>query len=211
MAAILFQKVKEKYNQYSGVYFFIRLFKAVLRKAGVTVERYHYYTNDLSKTTGTAALPEGFEIKRLQYEDIEASGLIAFTGQQKSVYRKRIGQDGYECYAIYNKGEMVYYFSISMQTMECPLPEDMLQLGPDEGLLVDGYCHPQYRGMKLHTSMSLFLLQRLRDMGKKKAVTFIIKENMPARKSQERIGFSLDKAFLVVRIFGKRMVSVKQG
>ena len=101
---------------------------------------------------------------------------------------------------------MVYFGWISINEGVLPGVTDDDLISNDEGLIVNAFCHPDYRKYGIHTYMNQYRLLKIKEYGKKAGVGFVLKENIPARKSQLKIGMSCNEIIIVSKIFGKQKI-----
>jgi len=63
-----------------------------------------------------------------------------------------------------------------------------LRLDPGDGLCVDAYTAPAFRGRGLQTTLSLARFQLFRDLGYRRAVAYIEKHNLPSLAVWRKVG-----------------------
>ncbi|ULQ51839.1 GNAT family N-acetyltransferase [Flavihumibacter fluvii] len=190
----ILSKFNFRIKQYGFTNLMRILVKKTLQKPGYFHDEYILYQTDLRNgPPPLRQLPPGFTNRQLELKDFIQSAIIEFEPAKIDLYKRRLDSGNYLAYGIFKEQHLVYYFWLSLKEVE--LPEHMaekstLEVGPDEGYLADGYCHPDYRGQGFHGYMGSFLMHLISKMGRHYATTIIMKENRAARKSQEKIGFT---------------------
>lgn len=196
-------KCKHKLIQYGLINSFIRIIKFGLRKIGIEYEQYLYCTQEMPDLSNyKISLPNGFILKKTNLSDYTKSSLIKFDSQKIDLFQQRYSSVSYRSYGVFNNNILVYSCWISLKFIDLPGVEPN-KLRPYEGLLLDAFCHPDYRGMNLQNTMVMFRLSELQKAGKSKAVTILIKENIPSRRSINKAGF-LCNQIILMRVIGKK-------
>lgn len=196
-------KTIEKYKQYGFLNFIIRFFLSVLSKFGIKIDRWLICTQVISlELLSRIELDENFQLKELSFEDFKNSG--KFDKNKLFRIKKRFNKISYLAYGVFSNEDLAYYCWISLKDFEFSSDLYSMKLKPSEGLLFDAFCFPEYRGNKLHNYMNVFRLIKLIEYNKKEAVVVLLSENIPARKSQKKAGFSCSKMITTYSVFGKK-------
>ena len=189
-------------KQYGLKNSFVRLIKLILRSCRVHVETYIYYSQEISlNLISNVDIKSHYEIQKLDYNNYKDSKGLVFNNFKLGIFKKRLGSNSYEAYGVFEEDKLIYSTWISMNPLEVSLNRLGLELVPDEGLLLDIETHPEYRRQGLHNYMNMYCLKRLKQIGKTNAVVLVLKENIPARKSQERSGFKKVKEIIYYKLF----------
>ncbi|MBD3337882.1 MAG: hypothetical protein GF353_02160 [Candidatus Lokiarchaeota archaeon] len=139
-------------------------------------------------------------INELEYSDLKNAILMNFGAQKLGLFKSRFEQGDYIAFGAFHNNILIYLCWISLKQFEMPYKLKILTLNHDEGLLLDAYCHPEYRGLGLHSTMNKIRLNKLLELGKKKAVGIVLKENLPAIKVQERAGLKKSSTIKYIKI-----------
>lgn len=201
----LISKLKTDYKQYGFWGFCKRIAKFFLRKVGVQLDSYYYMVNqiDYKSRYSQFKLSGISDVKTLSYNDFLLGDKDVFTERKLEIIQKRSENRDYYPYGIIKDNRLVYSCWVSLTEIEFPnsLSKDFLL--PEEALLVDDYCSPSERGKGIHTAMNSYRLCRIFELGKKQAVVIILKENIPAYKSQRKVGFETAFTYCVFTVLGK--------
>ncbi len=194
--------LKHSILQYGYLNSLIRFFKLILRKIGIQHEVYLYCTKNLNveKITETNPKLPG-KIQQLSVEIIRKSHLIELTPAKKRLFNKRIAKKNFKGYGFFHNNTLVYYTWLSFKDFEMSRSTKGIELDQDEGLLVDSYCHPDFRQYGIHQFMNNYRLKILAENGKQKVVAVVLKENIPARRTQRKSGFLCEKIIIQKSIF----------
>lgn len=204
-------KLLERIKRYHW-YIFSRALKFVLKALGIKYEVYLYCIKDLNQDNYLKIKPKlTGQIKELTIDLIGKSSLIFFDSTKLELFRKRLSGNNFKGYGYYHNGVLVYYTWISFKDFEMSVPTTKLSLNTDEGLLLDSYCHPNYRSFGIHQFMNEFRIKTLKENDKNKAVVIVLKENLPARKTQKQSGFRCERVILYKKIWNYQQTSVKMG
>lgn len=202
-------KIITEIKQYHW-HIFSRGLKFFLKAIGIRYEVYLYCIKVLSQNNYIKVKPHfSGQIKELTFDSIITSELIIFTSTKIELFKKRLSSNNYKGYGFYHKGVLVYYTWISFKDFEMSVPASKLYLGLEEGLLIDSYCHPNYRSFGIHQYMNEFRLNILLENGKKKAVVIVLKENLPARITQKKSGFHCEKLIKYKKVWKYEQTNLK--
>lgn len=196
--------IKDKVAQYGFSRGIIRALKHVLRKIGITYEQFLFCTLQLEKEKIVVKKQPliDIEVKELTLDDLRNSTGIVFPKKEIDKFTQKLVKKTYVPLGCLYKNKLIYVAWISLKDFEIPYPcsQDIYTLKEDEGLLIDAYCHPRFRGFGLHTYMNTMRLKKMYELEKRGAVAVILKENIPARKSQAKVGFKCKMLITCVRI-----------
>ena len=201
----MFSEIKNKIRQYGLTRSMIRLLKLILRKLGFTYEQYLFCTLQLEKNKLVIKKKPSIdiEVKELSLDDFRNSKGIIFNEKKLNLIKDRFKKKTYVPLGCFYKSKLIYIAWISLKdfTMSYPCAEDIYALKDDEGLLLDIYCHPAYRRLGLASFMNTVSLRKMYEFEKRNAVVVLLKENIPARRSQAKVGFKCKKLVICVKIF----------
>ncbi len=185
--------------------FMLRTFKSIIRPL-LFWESYCYCSLDLSKNEIEKLIAnnkvfKGLNVKELTIDDFFTGDKEEFTSNKIECLRKRFKNDGFKAYGVMKNSKLVY--SCWLSTKQFEMSEHYLNraLSNDEVLFLDDFMTPHMRGCGIHTAMNIFRLQKSIELGKKKAIVIILKENKPALKSQLKVGFNIDFIFITFKCF----------
>jgi len=183
-------KLKTLIKQY-GILAVPRLIKAGLRRLGVVTETFLLLKYNINQ----ADILE--KLNQYDYSDVVELTLndiykINFLSAEKiELFKNRFLDGNYSCFAIIKKDEVQYLTWISWKYMNYPTifqKSEILQ--PNQALLEDSFCSPDYRGKGFHSRMNVYRLKKILEKNKLEVLGLILKENTPALKVQFKSGFS---------------------
>lgn len=191
-----------KFRQYGFSNSFKRLVKKLLRMIGIRHEKYLYCTKDLDSERVEIIKPRiNGEIIQLNETIINKPQLIDLSGEKLALFRKRLSNEGYKGYGFFHQDSLIYYTWISYKKFEMSVPSKVIELEDNEALLIDSYCHPDYRKYGIHLYMNNFRLEQIMNEGKNRVVAIVLKENKPARITQRKSGFKCEKMITYNKFF----------
>lgn len=198
-------KLQSDFKQFGLWGFLKRTAKFFLRKIGIYTNSYYYIVNHIDaearrRQFEAANLPP---VKELAYNDFLLGDSLVFNEKKLDLIRKRLVDGSYKAFGIEENEQLIYSCWISLKKLESSNACVEGELDENEGLLVDAYCSPMARGRGLHGAMNAYRLWQLSQHGKSQAVGIVLKENIPALKSQLRVGFEVAFTFYVATIWGK--------
>lgn len=176
-------------------YFFPKILNIYVYKLHYLVLKINY--DDLILKSSN----EDIEIRELTLEDFNHGDPIYFNTKKIKVYKKRFQDDSYRAYGVFDGSKLIYSTWISYEKLGLPIPFN-IKLNDDEALLEDSYCHPDYRGLGLHSKMNLFRLKKIYEQGKTYAIVIVLEGNIAALKVQNKSGFQELGYFYAGKIFG---------
>jgi len=202
--------IKDKLKQYGIRNFIGRGIKSIGRKLGFRYERYILIVRDLNGFVEKPTPKIQLDIRELNYENFISNNSLKFSPNKFRLFKKRFSSGNYIALGAYHEGNLVYSCWISLNNFESSLNlGNKLRLSPHEGLLVDAYTHPKFRGLGIHTYMSAIRANKLLELNKRRAIGLVLMENLPARKAQAKIGFKGEKIILYIKIFNREIVKIK--
>ena len=141
------------------------------------------------------------EVRKMEINDLP---LFNSTVSEKKLqlFGERLNDDGKVGFVVFHKGELAYYTWICTKDEYEPNFQITIKLKRDEGLLLDSYTLPKFRGMKIHTFMSAKRLQYLKDIGCKRAFVSYQKKNTFSRNAHKLNGFREIKEVSLINILG---------
>lgn len=198
-------KLQSDFKQFGFLGFLKRTVKFFLRKIGIYINSYYYMVNHIDaeasrKQFEAANLPP---VKELAYDDFLKGDPSVFNEKKLTLIQQRLADGTYKAFGIIEDERLIYSCWISLKKLESS--DSCVESGLDEneGLLVDAYCSPLARGRGLHGAMNAYRLWQLSQQGKNQAVVIILKENIPAYKSQLKVGFEVAFTYYVATVWGK--------
>jgi GNAT superfamily N-acetyltransferase len=190
----LYIAIKIKYKQFGiiGTFnLFIKKLCFILLRCRITVYwqlKYNIYYQQHCEN----ALMSKLDIRELVYSDFLQGDKLRFGLRLLEIIKQRL-QNGQYYYPIgvVDKGILVYSSWIMLPYGS--RTEDIfgIPLDADEALLLDDYCHVDYRGKGIHSTILNVRLNKIRELGKKKGVIYIMDGNRPAMTSIIRLGFKV--------------------
>lgn len=194
----------EKYKQYGFVNFIQRLGIGVIARLGISINKWLVCKQDLAIINQkTKTINSKFNVKTLTYSDFENSN--RFDLKKLVSFKRRLEKESFKAYGVFDdKEELAYYCWISLREFQFSKNLFQMNLTESQGLLFDAFCFTEFRGQRLHDFMNFYRLNKLLEFGKREAVVVILSQNIPARKSQKRAGFTCSKLITTYSIFGKK-------
>ena len=167
-----------------------RACKAALRLIGFHIETYWILNSDLDSPIEAPAPVSGLVVKPLSYEDFEASPFFReFSPEKRDLVKRRFSRPEYQAFGAEQDGELVYMTWIATDSFCIEAIHFEQKLSQGEGVLLDSVALPKARGLGIHTYMSWYRLERLKDRGIRRAFVAVLAENRPALKALLKVGF----------------------
>ncbi len=183
-------QVRPKVRQYGYWNAAKRASKAALRIIGFHIETYWILDRGLDSPVEAPDPVSGLVVKRLSYEDFEASPFFReFPPEKKDLIKSRFSRPEYQAFGAERDGELVYMTWIATDSLRIEAIHFEQELKPGEAVLLDSLALPKARGLGIHTYMSWYRLERLRDKGIRRAFVAVLAENRPALKALLKVGF----------------------
>lgn len=196
-------KIVDLYKQYGFIGFISRLLKSILRKTGINFEQYYYLVNDIDREKQLEIWNRNpLRVKHLVYEDFLLGDKSVFTEKKLSLIRERLN-NGYYAYGIIENGKLIYSCMLSTRELQVHAGDVLLPLAENECLMVAAYCAPEARGRGIHSQMNAYRLLQTLELGREKCVAIVLKENVPAFKSQIKVGYKVEFIFYVCKVGNK--------
>lgn len=201
-----------KFKQYGFIGSAKRTIKFLFRLVNINYESFIFLINDLNykQIINKMEKYDYSDVIELSYNDFLEGDKDVFNISKLELIKSRIGSGDFYCYGIKNNGMLVYSTWIS--TKEIVFSSHFnhkLHINTNQAILEDSYCHPNYRGMGYHSKMSLFRLYKASEINRTQVVVVILKDNIPALKTQLKSGFKIHSTIRLVRIFNKEFVFEK--
>lgn len=176
---------------------------------GIGYDSYILYTQEIniSKLVFRKLLLD-VNIRELRIDDFIVSNCDYYNGRKMKIYSARFEDPSFKSYGVFHKNELIYSCWISLRKFEMSVPSNF-KLDENQGLLIDAYCHPEYRGYGLHSYMNNYRLKQIKQNGKDLAVVIVLNENIPAKKSQEKVGFVKTGVISYIRILNYELTKIK--
>lgn len=131
-----------------------------------------------------------------------------FTEEKQKIYEQRFCNNRAKAYGAFINGELVY--STWILYGEIVFREKVSLIKSDDyALLLDSYCHPNFRGRGLHNYMNYWCLYEMTNHGVKKAYVIVLSYNRPAIKTQRKCGLQVEKTFYGFKIGKWRYCTMK--
>ena len=163
-------------------------------KKGVVAER------DLSEPIEYVQPTIDVEIKEMQVEHLPLLKDIV-TERKMRKFKERLLSKSRVGFIVFHEGEVAYYTWISITTEDNPFDIEV-KIGEHEGIIIDSYTLPKFRGNRIHTFMSAKRLEYLEKMGCHKVYAVYYEGNAHSRKAHLRNGYKEKKKVTVFTIFG---------
>ncbi len=183
-------QVRPKVRQYGYRNAAKRACKAALRIIGFHIETYWILNRGLDSPAEAPDPVSGLVVKRLSREDFEASPFFRqFPPEKRDLITSRFSRPEYQAFGAERDGELVYMTWIATDSLRIEAIHFEQELKPGEAVLLDSLALPKARGLGIHTYMSWYRLERLRDKGIRRAFVAVLAENRPALKALRKVGF----------------------
>lgn len=173
----------------------IRIVKVVLRRClGFNLEKHYLMSSPLNEEE-PLPIRSDIEIHKLSLSDFETPSWQHFFSEEKRrIYELRFLLPHAKAYGAFVDGRLAY--STWIQYGEVFLSKEVSLFKTDDAaLLLDSYCHPDFRGRGLHNYVNHWCLQKMQADGVKKAYVLILSYNTPAYKTQLKCGLSIERTF----------------
>ena len=143
-------------------------------------------------------------VKELTLDDFHKGDPAYYSKSKLKKIESRLNGKNYWAYGILENNKLIYstWVSVSKVVFNSKITFS-LPLTPDQALLEDSYCHPDYRGLGLHSKMNLFRIKKIHEMGRSEVIAIVVSENTPAIKTQIKSGFNKIKKVSFLTIFGR--------
>lgn len=196
-------KLLNSYKQYGIIGLLLRIIKYILRKVGINFEQYYYLVNDIDREKQLEIWNRNtLRVKHLVYDDFLLGDKSVFTEKKLSLIRERLN-NGYYAYGVIENGKLIYSCMLSTRELQVHAGDVSLPLSENECLMVDAYCAPEARGRGIHSQMNAYRLLQTLELGREKCVAIVLKENIPAFKSQIKVGYKVEFMFYVCKVGNK--------
>ncbi len=195
-------------SQYGYRNFFARAGKSILRKAGIDFQKHVILKRTLDKKLIPVKPKIEINVRKLNLQDLETASHFNFPKDKLDIFKKRLDDSSYVGLGAFTEGKLTYLCWLSLEIFESSVDlGGRISLDSDEGLLLDAVAHPDYKGLGIHSYMNAVRLNRLIDLGRKRAIVMVMFENTPAMKSQAKAGFRPECLIYYRKIF--RKVSIR--
>lgn len=206
MMKIKSDKIRNTYKQYGFLGFIGRLVKASLSILGIRFNRYYYLVNNIDYQCQKETFDKKCNdqiIKVLTYNDFLLGDPEIFNAKKLKTIRYRLEQGDYLAYGIIENNKLIYSCWLSFKELQSSNSIINGLLSDNECLMLDAYCNPRFRGQGLHSMMNAYRLMKGYERGKTKCVAIILHENIPALKSQLKVGYRIAFIYYVLTLWGK--------
>jgi RimJ/RimL family protein N-acetyltransferase len=162
------------------------------------------YNIDYKKHCGKVLI-SNLEVKELGYSDFLQGDKSRFGLRLLEIIKHRL-QNGQYYYPIgVMDGGILVYSSWIMLPHASDIEDTFgISLGEDEALLLEDYCHVDYRGKGIHSTILNVRLKKIHDLGKKRGVIYIMNGNRPAMTPIIRSGFKVTGKIKMIEIGCKK-------
>lgn len=197
-------KLLNDYKQYGLIGLLSRIIKSILRRIGISYEQYYYMVNDIDYERQVAIWNKKpiSGVKVLTYDDFLLGDKSVFTPSKLALIKNRLNK-GYYAYGIVENNELIYSCWLSTKELQVNAGNVSFDLTQNECLMVDAYCPPKARGKGYHSQMNAYRLMQTVNLGRKKCIVVVLKENIPAFKSQIKVGYKVEFMFYICKIGNK--------
>ena len=202
---MILSKISNNLKQYGLGGFIWRTFKKVFRLIGISYDSYYYLINEIDYQALQKKWKENSvdDVRQLTLEDYKQGDVTYFTEEKMSLLSERLLRGDYVGYGVFEKERLVYSAMISLKELCFPTPEIGGDLDEGEFLISDVYCDPDQRGKGFHNRMTVYVLMKGYEMGFKRSVTTVLKENKPSLKPFLNSGYRVLFGFYTLRVGGK--------
>ena len=196
--------LKAKFVQYGFYGFILYALLTFLRLFGIHYERYLFLKMpiDLKKNN---AIWENYKlknIKKLKLDDFKLADPLVFNKTKLDLYKKRFNEGEFHFYGVFEDDVLIYSCGLSLKYFNFSGSTKKYYLDSDEAIMIDAHCHPGFRGRGLHGAMNSFRVLKASDFGKTKICAVVYFLNIPAIKSQLKVGYKESISLYRLRIWG---------
>ena len=198
--------LKAKIKQYGFKNSLKRAAKSLLRRIGIQYESFYLMVNHIDQDDLKQKMEryDYSDVKELTYNDFKLGDPSVFTPEKMELIKSRYETGKYWAYGLVENNILAYSCWISLSQINFPEKyQTNIKLDNNQGFLEDAYCHPAFRGKGLHSKMNLFRIHQLNKKNKREIFVVLVKDNIPALKSQLKSGFQISKQMSFLKIFGK--------
>lgn len=191
-----------RYKQYSISGVIIKLFLKLLSKVGIQIDVFYSLVYEISSFDINSVLSQNqIELfRKLSLDDFIKYGDKNWFSDKKINTIFSLLDNENIVYGIIKDNLIISSGWISLFKYAGFNENFMPSLKPCDAYLWDAYTHPIYRGNHLHKYLIFYRLYRLKELGKKKAYTFVSIYNKASYKGFSRCGFKKDQLFINYRI-----------
>jgi GNAT superfamily N-acetyltransferase len=208
----IFKKIKAKYKQFGIIrtfYLFIKKLCFILFRCRITVYWQLKYNIDYQKHCEKVFMPD-LEVRALVYNDFLQGDKSRFGLRLLKIIKRRLQNSQYYYPIGVMDGGILVYSSWIMLPHERETENTFgVPLNDDEALLLDDYCHVDYRGKGIHHAILNVRLKKIHELGKKKGVIYIMNGNRPAMTPVIRLGFKVTGKIRMIEIGCKKYYRYK--
>lgn len=199
--------LKSKYKLYGSIGFMRQMLKSVVKR--VFFSTYNSYYLMEKKLDGNIIVNDESNNKVIQLclEDFQKGDKSYFTQEKMVIYEEWLKDPNVEAYGIYIDDVLAYSAWISYKMLIIS-EKIMLPLQDEEALLLDAWCHIDYRGRGLHTVMNRYRLMKMREREKTKVKAIVRKNNKPALKTQLKSGLKIVSSLKMLVLFNKEYLII---
>ncbi|MEC9303054.1 MAG: hypothetical protein VYD59_01270 [Bacteroidota bacterium] len=203
-------KIKILYKQY-GLGVFNRLIKSALIRFGLIHETLLVFEKQLNYEDLDKRLKkiDVSNVKKITLKDFDTfSGL---TQSRKELYKKRLDEGSYLVFGIFNNNKLVYYSWVSLKNIGLPFGfQNKIKLDGNQALLEDSFCDADFRGQGYHSKVNIVRQRAILDSGRTEAKVLVVKDNIPAIKTQLKSDFILTSKIVLKKIFKKEYIRTQK-
>ncbi len=206
----IYEKIKYDYDQYGFWTLCVHIFKALLRKIGISYNVYYYLINEVNYSLVKSYWDSHNidDAKDLTYEDFLLDASEAYPLEKLEIIKTRLTEGGYYAYGVIRDGKLAYSNMISLNEFIPPYPLKKGELNVSDFLNLNDYCAPEYRGRGIHGAMCAYRLLKGLDFGKKRAITIILKGNKPALNAHLRLGSQVAFKYYTLSLWGNNFTNL---
>jgi hypothetical protein len=195
-------RIKSEYIHVGIMRLFFKILRTILRRlTSFSYSKYLFLSLNLNDYNGVLVKDEYCEIEKLSLDDFLNGDKSYFTENKLLIYEKWLTDGSHIPYGIKENGMLIYSAWISLKYLY--LMGGELLLNDNEGLLLDDYCHKDYRGRGFHSLVTPFRLNQMKEIGKEFAVVSILVGNIPAYKVMIKSGFAVVKINIKLSFVGR--------
>lgn len=174
-------EVRSRLKLYGRAFFVIRGIKSIMKRLfGISWETY----NLMERTLDEHLMISDFDyskIKRLEYNDFMKGDKSYITSSKLKIYSEWFKDPTMEAYGIIENDKLIISSWISYKKMF--FQKNFYDLPLDSALLLDSWCHIDYRRKGYHQIMTNYRVRKIQEKGKVRAVTLVRKDNIPSIKT----------------------------
>lgn len=200
--------MRSQFKQFGMKGFLTRGAKRILRIIYVSVDEYKLLS--LEETSYYKENQVFSDTRSVNLEDFISSKWLDITQDKLDVIKDRFESGYCECYGVYNNNELFCYCWLTYNQIVSPCRGfELVYEESSYAFVVDGYCHPDFRGKGVYSQVIGYLINRAFLKGIRTIKCFVLRENTPGIKALVKWGFQVDSSYLFIQVFKYKWILVR--